>query len=80
MRRGLRALLLPALLLSLSGCIGGSDATSQGPGSGEAPPKVTVSTPTTDAGCEPAKATLAARGRPLPMKTIAGGQGRWHPV
>ena len=52
MRRGLRALLLPALLLSLSGCIGGSDATSQGPGSGEAPPKVTVSTPTTDAGCD----------------------------
>jgi hypothetical protein len=70
-RRGLRALLLPALLLSLSGCIGGSDATSQGPGSGEAPPKVTASTPTTDAGCEPAKATLAARGQRLPMKTIA---------
>jgi hypothetical protein len=72
--RATRAAVLIVLVLGLAGCgdNGSSNgSTPSGAASTVAPPRVTASAPTTDAGCEPAQSMLAPKGQSLRMKTIA---------
>jgi hypothetical protein len=67
-----KAALLSALVVAAAGCTGsgsGSATSSGQPASG--PPAVNPSTRTTDAGCAPAKAMLAPKGKAVRMQTVA---------
>jgi hypothetical protein len=67
-RRALRA---AALVLCAAGCTGSGSGSGTSPRAAHPAPAVNSSTPAQEAGCQPAKAKLAPRGKPLRMRTIA---------